>query len=98
MMKPSKILLSIAVLGLVGGSVIDFYFAKVNPALTAVLPVGAIVFGLFLIVNMLEKEIAKYDEEQAQKMQMFHNSTEPVARQPDQVVPPITVHLKEKTI
>ena len=65
----SKILLTVAVTGLAGGSIIDSYGNLSNPAWTAVLPLGAIAFGLFLIVFMLEKEVAAYDKEQAEKEQ-----------------------------
>ncbi len=73
----SKILLTVAVVGLTGGGMIDFYGVKANPALAVVLPLGAIAFGLFLIVFMLEKEVAKYDEEQAKKMQPLECNTTP---------------------
>lgn len=63
----SKILLTITVAGLGGGSVIDYRGVGGTPALAAVLPLGAVSFGLFLIVFMLEKEVAKYDQEQAAK-------------------------------
>lgn len=94
----SKILLTVAIGGLAGGSVIDCYFVKANPALAAVLPLGAIAFGLFLIVFMLEKEIAQYDEEQAQKMQLLQRNTAPARLQPNPFTPPLAVQLKEKSI
>lgn len=70
MTKLSKILLTVAVAGLAGGTVIDsFGEGATSPAWTAVLPLGAICFGIFLIVFMLEKEVAAYDREQTEKLQ-----------------------------
>lgn len=79
----SKILLAVTPAGLAGGGVIDFYCnANVNPLLPAVLPVGAIAFGAFLIVFMLEKEMAKFDEEEAKKRQVIEcNAITPAPRQ-----------------
>lgn len=64
----SKILFAVAVTGLAGGSVIDFYVDLVNSAWTAVLPLGAVALGLFLIIFMLEEEVAAYDKEQTEKI------------------------------
>lgn len=93
----SKFLLTAAIAGLGGGSVIDFYYVKANPALAAVLPLGAIAFGLFLIVFMLEKEVAKYDEEQGRKMQLIKGNTAPASFRPAAAAP-ITARLKEKAL
>lgn len=63
-----KTLLTVAVTGLTLGSVIASYGDNANPlALAAVLPLGAVAFGLFLIVFALEKEVAVFDREQATK-------------------------------
>ena len=74
MTTPSKILLAVAVTGLTGGILIDDHGVNASPALSAVLPLGAIASGLFLIVFMMEKEVAKYDEEQAKKMQVIQRT------------------------
>jgi len=63
----SKILLSVAVPGLTLGSVIAYHGDIPSPALTVVLPLGAISFGLFLIVFALEREVAVDDLEKAEK-------------------------------
>jgi hypothetical protein len=68
----SKVLLTTAVTGLAGGSLIDFHGVGANPALAAVLPSGVIAFGLFLIVFMLEKDVAEHDREQDEKLLSFH--------------------------
>src|ERR1700691_5599088 len=63
----TKTLLAISMMGFVGGSIIDFGGLNLNPAWTVALPFGAVFFGLSLISFMLEKEMAKFDEEEAKK-------------------------------
>ncbi|HXF10706.1 MAG TPA: hypothetical protein VN625_07980 [Desulfuromonadaceae bacterium] len=67
MTTATKIFLAVSVAGFAVGSVVDFCLAGVNPMFTATLPVGAIFLGLFLISLILEKEVALYDAEHAQK-------------------------------
>ena len=86
----SKVLLTVAVAGLAGGSIIDFYVTKANPALLAVLPLGAIAFGLFLIAFTLEKEMAKYDKEQSQKTPLLQRNDTPGPRPPPSAAAPQT--------
>ena len=76
-----KILLTVAVIGLAGGSIIDYHGVGERLFLTAVLPLGTVAFGLFLISLALEKEMAKYNEEQAAKFQQLQcNDTTPSPR------------------
>lgn len=70
----SKTLLVFSVTGLVAGSVIDFSVFNLNPAWTVVLPVGAIAYGLFLISFMLEKEVAKFDADEAKELQLIEDN------------------------
>ena len=56
--------------GFAAGSIIDFGGFSVIPALTAVLPLGAVFFGLFLISLMLETEMAKFDAEEAERFEL----------------------------
>ncbi|HUB86564.1 MAG TPA: hypothetical protein VMB22_01635 [Verrucomicrobiae bacterium] len=49
------------------GSLIWAGCVNVAPALTLVMPVGAIAFGMFMITLMLEKEMAGFDAEEAEK-------------------------------
>jgi hypothetical protein len=81
-----KILLTVAVTGLTGGIIIDHHGVGDYLFLAVVLPLGAVAFGLFLIVFMLEKEVAKYDEEQAPKLQLLPCNTAPSP--PRQKCPP----------
>ena len=66
MCKTTKILLTLAVAGLVSGLAFVTGLVKVEGAawLYVALPAGAICFGLFLISKLLEKESALFDEEQ----------------------------------
>jgi hypothetical protein len=94
----SKILLTVAITCTAAGSVIASLDTLASPTLAAVLPLGAIAFGMFLIVFMMEKEVAKYDEEQATKMQRYQSNA--AAPLPDRKPVPQgpTVYLKEKML
>ena len=70
----SKTLLAISVTGLVAGIIIDFGGFNLNPVWTVALPFGAIAYGLFLISFMLEKEVAKFDEDEAKELQLIQDS------------------------
>ena len=70
----SKTLLVFSVTGLAAGSVIDFSGINLNPAWTVALPVGAIAYGLFLISFMLEKEVAKFDADEAKELQLIEEN------------------------
>lgn len=69
----SKTLLSVSVAGFVAGSIIDFGGLNLNPAWMVALPLGAVFFGLSLISFMLEKEMAKFDEEEAKKFELIRH-------------------------
>ena len=72
-----EILLTASVTGFTAGSIIDFGGFNFNPSWTATLPMGAVFFGLFLISFMLEKEMAKFDEEEAEKFELArHNEAD----------------------
>jgi hypothetical protein len=58
-MKPKYILLTLSLIELT----IGFSNARQNTFFYLGLPVGAALFGLFLIVQFLEKESALYDEQ-----------------------------------
>jgi hypothetical protein len=64
----SKTLLAVCVTGFAAGGVIDFGGFNLNPAWTLALPLGAVSFGLFLISLMLEKEVAKFDAQESEKI------------------------------
>lgn len=64
-----KTLLIVAIIGLTAGSIVAVYGDPATPAVAALLPLGAIAFGMFLIVLILEKEMAAYDREEANKPQ-----------------------------
>jgi hypothetical protein len=66
----TKTLLAASIAGFIAGSIIDFGGLNLNPAWTVALPLGAVFFGLSLISFMLEKEMAKFDAEEALKTQL----------------------------
>ena len=70
MIKLTKILVSVSAAGFIAGSIIDFGGLNLNPAWTVALPLGAVFSGLSLISFMLEKEMAKFDAEEALKTQL----------------------------
>ena len=59
MLKPKYIFLTLSLIELT----IGFSNARPNAFFYLGLPVGAILFGLFLIAQVLEKESALYDEQ-----------------------------------
>lgn len=66
-----KICLAVSAAGFSAGGLIDFGGFNVIPAVMVVLPLGAIFFGMFMIALMMEKEMAKFDEETAGKLQLI---------------------------
>ena len=65
MTKTTKVLLILAIVGLVVGFALNSGIIGVMDidALYVVFPVGASFAGLFLIFKVLEKETARYDQE-----------------------------------
>ncbi len=61
----TKAILVLAIVGLVLGILLNTGWVNVGDAvaLYVVLPAGAIFLGLFLIIKILEKESAAYDQE-----------------------------------
>lgn len=95
----SKIFLALSVTGFAAGSIIDFGEFNVIPALTVALPLGAVFFGLFLISFMLEKEMAKFDEEESMKLQLIQSSpVVPVLKQKPITQLTIIIQIKERTL
>jgi hypothetical protein len=94
----SKTFLAISVTGFAAGSIIDFGGFNVIPALTVVLPLGAVFFGLFLISFMLEKEMAKFNEEESRKLQLIQSSPVEPAPKQNRATQPNMIQLKERTL
>jgi hypothetical protein len=89
----SKSLLAVSVTGLVAGSDINFGGFNLNPAWTVVLPFGAVFYGLFLISFMLEKEVAKFDEEEAEELRLIQRRYVAPAPKQKPVTQPIIIPL-----
>jgi hypothetical protein len=95
----SKTFLTIAVGGLTLGSVVAYCGDNASPvALTAVLPLGAVALGLFLIVFALEKEVAVYDQEQALKGPAPQCNTAGTSQLSQAGSQPTAVEIKNKTL
>ena len=70
MKKLPKLLLAISLTGFAVGFFVTLSGFQFAPGWTVALPTGAIFFGLFLIVFMLQNEMAKFDEEQRANLAM----------------------------
>jgi hypothetical protein len=70
MTTATKSFLTVSVIGLTAGAIVDFCLTTVNAMWTVALPVGAIFLGLFLISLILEKEVAAFDAEETQKFEL----------------------------
>jgi hypothetical protein len=93
MTTSSKTLLAVSVTGLVAGSIIDFGRFNLNPAWTVALPFGAIAYGLFLISFMLEKEVAKFDADEAKELQLIKGSHAAPAPRHKPIIQPTIIQL-----
>jgi hypothetical protein len=89
----SKTLLAVTITGLVAGSIIDFGGFNLNPAWTVALPFGAIAYGMFLISFMLEKEVAKFDGDEAKELQLIKDIYAMPAPKPKPAAQPIIIQL-----
>ena len=88
----SKTLLAASVAGFAAGGIIDFGGFTVISELTAVLPLGAVFSGLFMISFMMEKEMAGFDEEEAGKLQLIRcDNTAPARKHEHEFVQTQTI-------
>jgi len=72
---PAKVLLIISVTALVVGIFVTLSRVDLAPAWTVALPLGVSCFGLFLITLLLQKEVAKFDEEERIKIELANRSS-----------------------
>ena len=89
----SKTSLAVAIIGMVAGGILDFGGFKLNPVWAVVLPIGAIAYGMFLISFMLEKEVAKFNEEAAKELRWIKDTGDIPAPLPKAAVRPIIIPL-----
>ena len=66
----SKTLVSLSAAGFAVGGIINLGGFSINPSWAVALPLGAVFFGLALVSFMMEKEMAKFDAEEASKRQL----------------------------
>src|SRR3954470_14580488 len=86
MTKPTKTLFILATTCLALGVILITGIIPVHDAasLFVVLPVGAILFGIFLISLVLEKETALYDRQQSENVVDWKNTVRAEAPQRSQ--------------
>lgn len=70
MTRIPKALLAVSLTAFVVGSVVTFGSPEIPAGWTVAMPVGAIFFGLFLVAFMLQKEVAKFDEEERARLKL----------------------------
>src|SRR5947208_11879367 len=83
MTKPTKTLFLLGITCLFLGVILITGIIPVHDAawLFVVLPTGAILFGLFLISLILEKETSLYDRQESQKLADLNNTVRAEAPQ-----------------
>jgi hypothetical protein len=64
----TKFVGTVAAILLASGSVVDFSGLEFDSHFTVLLPFGAIFTILFMICYMLEGEVAKFDQEEVERM------------------------------
>jgi len=94
MTKLPKICLVVSAVTFVIGSAMWFGCISVAPAWTVVMPISAIMFGLFLITFVLEKEMTGFDADEAKKTKWIERNTTMLAPAWKPALAP--VQLKEK--
>jgi hypothetical protein len=77
-----KVFLTVSAAGFAAGGIIDFSGFNVIPAVTVVLPLGAVFFGMFMIALMMEKEMAGFDEEAAAKLRRAGGNSSAPSQKP----------------
>ena len=70
MTRIPKALLAVSLTAFAVGSVVTFGSSEIPVGWTVAMPVGAIFFGLFLLTFMLQKEVARFDEEERTRLEL----------------------------
>ena len=65
-----RALLAVSLTAFAVGSVVTFGSPEIPVGWTVAVPVGAIFFGLFLVVFMLQKEVAEFDEGERARLKL----------------------------
>ena len=68
MTKIPKVLLAVSLIALAVGSVAAFGNPEIPVGWTVALPLGAVGFGLFLVTLLLQREVARFDEEECARL------------------------------
>jgi hypothetical protein len=70
MTRIPKVLLAVSLVAFAGGIVVSFGNAEVPLSWTVAMPVGAVSLGLFLVAFALQKEVARFDEEERARLKL----------------------------
>ena len=75
MTRIPRALLAVSLTAFAVGSVVTFGSSEIPVGWTVAVPVGAIFFGLFLVAFMLQKEVARFDEEERARLELAERRT-----------------------
>lgn len=93
----TKTFLAASVVGFIIGSIVDFSNLTTDPKWTVAMPLGAVLFGLFLISLMLQREMSAFDQEEAKKAELVLPETAAPKARPETNIDQGVALLKEKT-
>ena len=80
MTRLPKVLLAVSLIAFVLGSVVTFGTYQFPLGWTVAMPVGAVCLGLFLLTFLLQKETARFDQEERARLAV---ADRPVTRSAD---------------
>src|SRR5262245_3337100 len=70
MTRLPKVLLAVSLIAFAIASVTAFGNLEVPVGWTAMMPLGAVCFGLFLVTFLLQQEVARFDEEERARLEL----------------------------
>ena len=68
MTRIPKVLLAVSLTAFAVGSVVTYGNPEIPVGWTVAMPLGAVCFGLFLVTFMLQREVARHDEEERARL------------------------------
>jgi len=70
MTRIPNVLLAVSLIALAIGSVTAFGNPEIPVGWTAMMPLGAVCLGLFLVTFLLQQEVARFDEEERARLEL----------------------------
>ena len=70
MMRIPKVLLAVSLTAFAVGIVVTLGTPNIPLGWTAVMPLGAVFLGLFLVTFLLQKEVARFDDEEHARLEL----------------------------